>query len=305
MAAAHPGDDAEAAGVIAAFGNLDVGEMFRREAKPRRGVIGNVVRAKIDGDHRGGLRNRSDDGPGFAKTVRVAKRFSGIVALRRLGSVQLGQLFGNPGPGRSGLALRSSELSGPVGKRLTNHLADLGDLIDAHECVDFGQEFRQFVAKALRHAAGNDQRLAPILGLAQFGGLKDGIHAFLLRGVDERAGVDDERVGLSRVVCHLHAPFEQRAEHDLGVHQIFGATQGNQAYSHGAFCGIHLHQRTRNLREVATAWQWWKPDGRNCGRMERQRAAGKLTPRRSADIPVGGFWGLSSPQCKTLTPPAL
>src|SRR5207302_465276 len=48
MPAADLRDDAEGAGVIAAFGDFQVREMFRREAEPRRVVIRNPGRATLD-----------------------------------------------------------------------------------------------------------------------------------------------------------------------------------------------------------------------------------------------------------------
>ena len=77
--AAHPRNDAEAARMIAALGDFQIGKMFRREAKTRRLEIGNENRA------RGDVQNwrlriadcglRSNDGFGFAKFFRAANFF--------------------------------------------------------------------------------------------------------------------------------------------------------------------------------------------------------------------------------------
>ncbi len=75
---------------------------------------------------------------------------------------------------------------------------DLGHLVNAHEGVHFRQQLGQFVAKPLRQTAGNDQTLAAVFRLAELGGFQNGVHAFLLRGVNEGAGVDDDGVGLRR-----------------------------------------------------------------------------------------------------------
>jgi hypothetical protein len=47
-----------------------------------------------------------------------------------------------------------------IGDGLAHDVADLRDLVNAHERVHFGQELGQFVAEALRQAAGNDDGLA-------------------------------------------------------------------------------------------------------------------------------------------------
>jgi len=107
----------------------------------------------------------------------------------------------------------------------------------------------------LRQAAGNDQALAAIFGGADPGGFEDGVHALLLRGVNERAGVDDDGVGRRGVVGDFHAAFEQRAEHDFGVHQIFGAAERNQADPQGALAVICLGHRLDNLRDASSGMQ--------------------------------------------------
>ena len=58
---------------------------------------------------------------------------------------------------------------------------------------------------------------------------EDGVDRFLLRGIDKRAGVDDEHVGLIRVRGNRHAVLEHAAEHDLGIDQIFCAAEADHA----------------------------------------------------------------------------
>ena len=111
------------------------------------------------------------------------------------------------------------------GNGLSDDVRDLRDLVNAHEGVHLGQELGQFVAEPLRQAAGNNQALAAIFGGADLGGFENRVHALLLRGINERAGVDDDGVGLGGIVRDFHAVLEQRAEHDFGVHQIFGAAE--------------------------------------------------------------------------------
>src|SRR6186713_672632 len=56
MRATHAWNDAEAARMIAALGNLHVGEMARREPKARRFVIGDVNGSRGDIEQRRGWR---------------------------------------------------------------------------------------------------------------------------------------------------------------------------------------------------------------------------------------------------------
>ena len=141
------------------------------------------------------------------------------------------------------------------GNGLSDDIRDLRDLVNAHEGIHFRQQFRQFIAKALRQTAGDDQTLAAILSGADFGGFENGIHALLLRGVNKRAGVDDDGVGLRSVVRDFDAVLEQRAEHDFGVHQIFGAAERNQAHPQRALAVICFGHRLDNLRDASSGMQ--------------------------------------------------
>ena len=114
-----------------------------------------------------------------------------------------------------------------MGDGLFDDLRDLFNLVDAHEGVHFGEEFGQFVAKTLRETAGDDEALAPVLGFAEFAGFEDGIDAFFLGGVDEGAGIDDDDIGAGGVVGDLDTFFDKRAEHNFGIDEVLGATEGD------------------------------------------------------------------------------
>src|SRR6202011_5601080 len=60
----------------------------------------------------------------------------------------------------------------------------------------------------------------------------DCIDRFFLGGINERARVYDQNVGLVGRGRDFHAALQYASEHDLGVHQIFGATKTD----HADFC---------------------------------------------------------------------
>ena len=97
-------------------------------------------------------------------------------------------------------------------------------MVDAHKGVDLGQQIRQIIAETLGKAAGDNECLVGLMRLAQFIRFKDDIDTFFLSRIDKGAGVDDERVGLSRVVYDLDAILKQRPKHDLRIDRVFGAT---------------------------------------------------------------------------------
>ena len=136
---------------------------------------------------------------------------------------------------------------------LADDLADLFNLINAHEGIHFRQQFGQLLPKPLRQAAGHHQALSAIVRVAKFSRLENSIDAFFLRGIDERAGIDDHHVGLGRIVDDLRPALEQRAEHNFGVHQVLGAAEGNQPDAQGVFWLMTFHSKDRTKYAMASA----------------------------------------------------
>ena len=92
----------------------------------------------------------------------------------------------------------------------------------ADDGVDFRNAFADFIAIALDEAAGDDELFGVTLGF-EAGHLEDGVDGFLLGGIDEGAGVDDEDFGLFGTGGQARATAVEEAHHDLGVDQVFGA----------------------------------------------------------------------------------
>ena len=170
MGAAHPRDDAEAARMIAALRDLDVGEMPRRQPKARRGEVGDVAGAPMHPDHRPGRRAEAD------AASRPARRFAIVLTDFAAGAARPG----------------AEEFPAASGQRLPDDFRRLRHLVNAHESVHLRQQFGQVVAKPLRQAAGDDQSLGGIGSGARLGGFQNGLHAFLLGRVNERTSVDND-----------------------------------------------------------------------------------------------------------------
>ena len=94
-----------------------------------------------------------------------------------------------------------------------------------------GISLLQLVAIALGQAAGDDQPLAGAV-LLVLRHLEDGVDRLLLGRVDERAGVDDEHVGVGGVLRQLVARLLREPEHHLGVDEILRTAEGNQTDLH-------------------------------------------------------------------------
>jgi len=107
----------------------------------------------------------------------------------------------------------------------------------------------QFLGKSLgpcslRH---DDLLLLALAGLsAAVDGLMHSSNAFLLRHIDEGAGVDDQHVSQVGVWRHGHASLLQMADHHLRIDEILGATRGDETdFDHGLGRGRGARRRTR------------------------------------------------------------
>jgi hypothetical protein len=104
------------------------------------------------------------------------------------------------------------------------------ELAGADDGVDFGDVAADLVAVALDEAAGDDEALgAAAVGDFVLHHLEDGVDGLLLGGVDEAAGVDDEDVGVLGARGELGAAAMEQAHHDLGVDEVLGAAERDEA----------------------------------------------------------------------------
>jgi hypothetical protein len=60
--------------------------------------------------------------------------------------------------------------------------------------------------------------------------LEDGVDGLLLGGVDEAAGVNDDDLGIFGARGEFGSVVVEQAHHDLGVDEVFGAAEGDEAY---------------------------------------------------------------------------
>ena len=209
--------------MIATFGDFDVGKVPRRQTKPWRGVVRDVRGPEVD-FHRGrdgaggGLREACgvwpeggavEDRPGPPESVRPANAFLRFAWRRRPVPGQVSETRGHLRSGVARSAFCLSRSPGPALQGFPDNDGNLRDLVDAHERIHLGQELRQLVTIPLRQTPCDNKRLASIVRLPHLRRFEDGVHALLLRGVDERTGIDDDRVRACGVVGDLDAVVEQ------------------------------------------------------------------------------------------------
>ena len=106
---------------------------------------------------------------------------------------------------------------------------NLFQLAGADDRVDFGNVLLNLVAEALDQASGDDEFLGLAAGFVG-GHLEDGVDRFLLRALDERAGVDDDDVGVFGAAGEFGSGARQQAHHDFAVDEVFGAAEADEAH---------------------------------------------------------------------------
>jgi len=77
---------------------------------------------------------------------------------------------------------------------------------------------------------------------------KDCVHALFLRGIDERAGINDQGVGFGGIIRNFHAVLQERAEHDLRVTKFLAQPKEMSPTRTGCclrFCFMDLKSCTR------------------------------------------------------------
>ena len=103
--------------------------------------------------------------------------------------------------------------------------------------VYFGDVLLDFVAVALDEAAGDDDTLGlSAVLLLVLDHLEDGVDGLLLGGVDEAAGVDDDDLGVFGSGREFGTVVMEQAHHDLGVDEVFGAAERDEAYLGAGGC---------------------------------------------------------------------
>jgi hypothetical protein len=108
------------------------------------------------------------------------------------------------------------------------------ELAGADDGVDFRDVSPDLVAIALDEAPGDDEFFGAAGGF-EASHFEDGVDGFLFRGVNEGAGVDDEDFGVFRAGCEACAGAVEEAHHDLGVDEVFGAAERDEADRWGRF----------------------------------------------------------------------
>ena len=113
----------------------------------------------------------------------------------------------------------------PPGLDVGEHLGDAGVRAGSDDAVNLGDQALQLRAVTLRQAARDDQLLT---GALARGVLEDDVRGLLLRGIDERARIDHDGLGVAGLRFQPPAGRAELGDHHLGVNQILGATEADE-----------------------------------------------------------------------------
>ena len=105
-----------------------------------------------------------------------------------------------------------------------HRLGDPVQLVQTNEGVDLGDLGGELRGVALRHAPRHDQAAQAPAALP-LRHLEDGFDGLAFRVLDETASVNDHDFGVVDVGHNPRTPLNQVTEHDLPVHQVFGAPE--------------------------------------------------------------------------------
>ena len=104
--------------------------------------------------------------------------------------------------------------------RFVDDFSNFREGAGAHDGIDFRHELAQLRAVALRQATRDDEQLTAPLALRV---LQDDVGRLFFGGIDERAGVDDDRLGVAGIGREGPAVRRESAQHDFAVDEIFCA----------------------------------------------------------------------------------
>ena len=201
------------AGVVeraCAVGGAGLGEGLGDGELGGDGGVGEGARVLLDGG--GGALDEA--------LVDLGEGLGGIDRMQMDGA--LGGALGKDAEGRVGRG------GGPRGEAGGGE--DRLKLAGADDRVDLGDAGADLVTIALDEAAGDDEALrAAAVGDLVLHHLEDGVHGLLLGGIDEGAGVDDDDVGVGGGLGQRGAVVVDQAHHDLGVDEVLGAAEGDEA----------------------------------------------------------------------------
>jgi hypothetical protein len=113
---------------------------------------------------------------------------------------------------------------------------DFVQFASADYCVYFRDIFLDLVTEALYQASGYDE---PFGFASSFlaGHFQNFVYRFLLRGANERAGVDYDDVGIFGIGGGLGSGLYQHAHHDLTIDEVLGAAEADKSDPSGSGWG--------------------------------------------------------------------
>jgi hypothetical protein len=117
-------------------------------------------------------------------------------------------------------------------RRRAEDFCDRRKIARAQDVIDLGDIFDEVAGVALREAAGDDE--LSLRRLLVLGHLEDRVDALFFGGVDERAGVDDDDVGIVRRVDQRVPGRFDLAEHELGIDLVLRATERDEVDLHAS-----------------------------------------------------------------------
>ncbi len=175
------------------------------------------------------------DGAAAVGAADVGDRAEGAAVVAALGDLHVGRIGGRRRNARRVLVVEQLVLAREHDAVPLERLLDgLHDAVP-RTCADDGVRLRHVVEELLSVAlaeAARDDEAAAAAGLLVVRHVEDRRDRLLLRGLNERARIDDEDIRLRRVRRELDAVLPQDAEHHFRIDEILGTTKTDKTCFH-------------------------------------------------------------------------
>src|SRR6185437_541948 len=213
-------NDAEAARMIATFGNLQISRSLAGRKQARRVLIVKIVGQIGDRAIPIGAREAPTGLAGLSFRTRVWVRFRPRVR----GGLRTRMRVNRTRRARHQDLERRLGLWRTARRRNTRSGNDLLQLTSANHRIYFGDVLLDLGAIALDQAPSHNQLLRPATSFVPRH-LQNRVHRFLLSRIDRRAGIHDNDVGLIGPRGNLRPRPVQQAHHNLAIHQVLRTPQ--------------------------------------------------------------------------------
>ena len=180
--------------------------------------------ANAHGEHAGGFVDDALEATAAEVPAKLRNDAEGAGVIAALGNLYVGRVAGSGEDAFGEIVIEVGTGGELLGLEAFAKGSDSFEFVGAEDGVDIGNVLLDIGPEAFDETAGDHEALG-FAGSFVFGHFQNGVDGFLLGGVDEAAGVNNDDVGIGRLGSKLVAVCHELAHHDLGINEIFWAAE--------------------------------------------------------------------------------